>query len=152
MSQELNSASHLRKVEAVFVYCILVLILCRRSWFTGSSWFPWGSVWLTRWDPNFIQLQVQPNHWFSPDFHLLVENLARPINPSAYPYSRCPKFQNAQLPRTAKRGTGKPPMAWIHLLRVILVLWGAILFESSTTKHGQTAPKKLERGASKKGC
>ena len=35
-----SSASYLRQVEAVIGCCEFVSRLCRRSWFTGSFWFP----------------------------------------------------------------------------------------------------------------
>ena len=102
------------------VYCITIVVWSLYSVLgslghSGSLRFPWGSVWLTRWGSNCgsakSTVTLEQNK-------LIFTSSWKPIDPFDYPFSRCPKFQSAQPPRTTKRG--KPPTAWIRLLRVIL--------------------------------
>ena len=67
-----------------------------------------------------IQLRVQTSlngqrwHWNRINWFSSVGSAHKSID---YPCSRCPNFQRAKIPRTAKMG--KPSKPWIHLLRVI---------------------------------
>ena len=141
MPTEWNSAAlYLRKVEAVFVLYIcfeaLQAFLVEVGSLGHSGLWGWNRI-----------------NWFS-TVGWELGSAHKSIWLFLFPVS---KFQSIQSPRTAKRGM--PPIASIHLLCMILVLWSANSLSRSTTKHGQTtlpgqtAPSELlvERGASRKG-